>query len=431
MTLERRIASAVAIALIPPCAVSFALLWHRGASPIALGGVIVVAALWGAGAAYYLAGWLLLRLRTLSSALGALREGDFSMRVRPGKDRGVLGDLVAETNSLGELLREQRSGAVEAQALLRTVLAEIDVAIFAFDDEQRLRLTNRAGERLLGAAQAALTGRTAADLGLSEYLQGEAARTVEISLAGGRGRWGLRRTVFRDLGRRHQLLVLADIRRTLRDEERAAWQRLLRVLGHELNNTLAPIQSLSVSLQGVVGAEPLPADWRQDVNEGLAVIASRSAGLHRFMEAYATLARLPQPRLARVRLDECVKRVVLLETRTQTQLVPSPDISIQADPDQLEQLLLNLQKNAVDASGDNVRIGWKVDGAFVEIQVEDQGPGIANPSNLFVPFFTTKPDGSGIGLVLSRQIAEAHGGTLDLVARDDAPGCRAVVRLPL
>lgn len=431
---ERRLLAGILLAGLPGTAAALVLLGLAGwAPPLRWGAAALMLALW-LGAAWRLRGRLVRRLGTLANALGALREGDFSIRVREQGRRDALGELVREVNALGETLRRQRGSAVEAHALLRVVLAEVDLALFAFDDAERLRLTNRAGERLLDRSPAALAGRTAAELGLADLLAGEGQRLVELRLPGGAGRWALRRTTFREEGRPYRLLVLADLNRALREEERAAWQRLVRVLGHELNNTLAPVGSLAASLRRIVGREPLPDDWRQDVDDGLGIIAARTESLRRFLDGYAKLARLPQPRPAPLDLAAAVRRAAALETRHPVAIEPGPDLTVRADGDQLEQVLINLLRNAVDAArpgGGRVAVGWRADGGRVEIRVTDEGPGLASDANLFVPFFTTKPDGSGIGLVLSRQIAEAHGGTLDLANRADGPGCVAVLRLPL
>jgi nitrogen fixation/metabolism regulation signal transduction histidine kinase len=339
-----------------------------------------------------------------------------------------------EVNFLGQILREQRLGALEATALLRTVMAEIEVAIFAFDSDQKLRLVNRAGERLLAQPAERLMGKSAEDLSLEDCLVAESPGTLQKSFPGGAGRWEVHRSTFRERGAPHQLLVLSDLSRALREEERQAWQRLVRVLGHELNNSLAPIKSIAGSLESLVGRETQPADWKEDMRRGLGVIAARAASLNRFMEAYARLARLPLPRLEPLSVSALVKRVVSLETRINIRLVEGPEITIRADGDQLEQLLINLLRNAVDASletGGGVRAGWRRTVGRVEVWVEDEGPGLSNTSNLFVPFFTTKPGGSGIGLVLSRQIAEAHGGTLTLENRRNTHGCEARLRLPI
>ena len=376
-------------------------------------------------------------LQTLSNILAAIREGDYSIRGRRATSGDALGEVMLEVNDLGETLRGQRLGAMEATALLRTVMSEIDVAVFAFDLEQELRLVNRAGEKLLAQPAVRLLGRTGAELGLADCLNGyddAGPYTMQMVFPGGVGRWEIRRGTFREGGMQHQLLVLTDLSRALRDEERQAWQRLVRVLGHELNNSLAPIKSIAGSLESLVARETQPSDWKEDMRRGLGVIASRAASLNRFMEAYSRLARLPLPRLQPLSLSALVKRVVGLETRIDIELSAGPEITIRADGDQLEQLLINLVRNAVDASletGGTVRVGWRRILGRVEVWVEDEGPGLSNTSNLFVPFFTTKPGGSGIGLVLSRQIAEAHGGTLTLENRRNSHVCEARLRLPI
>jgi signal transduction histidine kinase len=230
------------------------------------------------------------------------------------------------------------------------------------------------------------------------------------------------------------LLVITDLSRALRDEERQAWQRLIRVLGHELNNSLAPIKSVAENLGSMLGREDRAPDWQEDMRSGLNVIAARTDGLARFMNAYARLAKLPPPVFQPMSVGVWIRRVVGLEPRLPVQLQAGPDTEIQADPDQLEQLLINLLHNAVDAAletGGGVRVGWERQNGSIEVWVQDDGPGIPSAANLFVPFFTTKQGGSGIGLVLSRQIAEAHGGSLTLENCPTHRGSEARLRLPL
>ena len=373
-------------------------------------------------------------LRTLSNLLAALREGDFSIRARGANIDDALGEVLREVNALGETLRQQRLGALEATALLRKVMEEIDVAVFAFDGSGCLRLINRAGERVLNQPAERILGRAAAELGLSECLEGDTPRIAQIAFPGKSGRWEIHRGNFREGGLAHQLLVISDLSRALRDEERQAWQRLIRVLGHELNNSLAPIKSVAENLSSILGRKDRAADWQEDMRSGLNVIAARTDGLARFMNAYARLAKLPSPAVRPMDVGVWVRRVLSLEPRLQVQLNAGPETRISADPDQLEQLLINLVHNAVEAAletGGGVRVGWGREDSYVEVWVQDDGPGIPNPTNLFVPFFTTKPSGSGIGLVLSRQIAEAHGGTLTLENRESRSGCEARLRLPL
>jgi signal transduction histidine kinase len=312
-------------------------------------------------------------------------------------------------------------------------MEEIDVAVFTFDEEERLSLVNRAGARLLAQPEERLLMRSAKELGLAECLGGEAERTFQETFPGKTGRWGLRRSSFREGGLPHQLVVLTDLSQALREEERQAWKRLIRVLRHELGNSLAPIKSMASTLAHLLQRDPRPHDWETDTKRGLEVIADRSESLSRFLEAYGRLARLPQPTFQPVDVGVWVRKVAALTTRLPVEVVEGPEIIILADGDQLEQLLINLTQNAVDAAletGGGVRLGWSSNREGVDIWVEDEGPGLPETSNLFVPFFTTKPTGSGIGLVLSRQIAEAHGGTLVLTNRDEGRGCEARLRLP-
>jgi len=419
---------------LPGTTAALALIWRAAMAQKfqwALTGVLVL--LW-VGLSFALRSRVVFPLRTLANLLSALREGDFSIRAR-GESRGdALGELIGEVNDLANTLRMQRLGAVEATALLAKVMEEIDVAVFAFDPHQRLRLVNRAGERVLGQDADHLRNKTAEELHLEKCFEGESLRTIEMSFPGGAGRYQLRRSTIREEGVPHHLLVLTDLSRTLREEERLAWQRLIRVLGHELNNSLAPVKSIADSLSTLLSRETLPGDWREDTQRGLEVISGRVEALGRFTSAYARLARLPSPTLRPVAVGDWVRRVSKLESRAPVEVNPGPEMNIQADPDQLDQLLINLVRNASDAAAEThggVHVSWKKDTGFAEVDVVDDGPGLSNTANLFVPFFTTKPGGSGIGLVLCRQIAEAHGGSFTLENRGDAHGCIARLRLPL
>ncbi len=430
---ERRVFLLALFAGLPGSVTALVLLWTGAFAPRVqwtLSTLIIVVWL---GAATILRERVARPLQTLSNLLGALREGDFSIRARNAQPDNALGLALLEINSLGYTLREQRLGAVEASTLLRKVMAEIEVAVFAFDGDGRLKLVNRAGERLLGRPADRLLERSADELGLGETLTGETPRTLDSRYPGGTGRWELRRTTFRQEGLRHHLVVLADLSRALREEERQAWKRLVRVLGHEINNSLAPILSLTESLQRILEREPRPADAEDDVRQGLGVIAGRAKALNRFMASYAHLARLPAPDREPMEVRPWIRRVAELETRLPVAVLGGPEMVIAADGDQLDQLLINLVTNAVDASletGGGVEIQWRRDGGSVEVLVRDAGPGIGDSTNLFVPFFTTKPEGSGIGLALSRQIAEAHGGQLTLHDRRDRSGAVARLRLP-
>ena len=367
-------------------------------------------------------------LRTLANLLEALREGDYSIRARVDSPDTPMGEVMQQVNAMAVTLRMQRLGALEATALLRKVMEEIEVAIFAFDPGQSLRLVNRGGERLLAQPAERLIARDATSLGLAEYLVGDPEQTLARSFPGAAGRWGIKRSSFREGGVPHQLLVLTDLTRALREEELQAWQRLVRVLGHELNNSLTPIKSIARSLETLLKADPLPEDWGDDMSRGLNVIASRSEALSRFMSSYARLAKLPPPRFAPIETTALLHRVILLEQRMHLFYEESAPLTIQGDADQLEQALINLIRNAVDAALETGgRVFARVERlhAAIAIVVRDEGPGLSNTANLFVPFFTTKRGGSGIGLVLCRQIAEAHSGSVTLKNSAEGPGCEA------
>jgi signal transduction histidine kinase len=418
---------------LPGVAVSLALLWMGPwRTGWQVGGSVALVLAW-MGLAWLVRERVAYTLRTVANLLEALRREDFSIRARRGRPGDALDAVLRELNDLAEVLKSQRLGALEASALVRKVMASIDVAVFAFDPEQQLRLVNRAGELLLAQPARRLVGRSAEELGIAGLLAGAPYQTLDRLFPGGWGTWGVRRSAFREGGRPHLLLVVADLSHALREEERKAWQRLIRVLGHELNNSLAPIKSMASTLRRILERRPPPPDRDEDLARGLQVIEERAGSLSRFLAAYSRLAQLPPPRLEPISVGELCARVAALETRLAVTVVPGPDVPVSGDAGQLEQLLINLLRNATDAAletGGGVRLGWEARGDGVELWVEDDGPGLPPSANLFVPFFTTKPSGTGIGLVLSRQIAEAHGGSLTLENRTGGRGCRARLRLP-
>ncbi len=428
---------AVALALgaaLPALAAALLLLWTGDYSAKVQWTVTTLLAAVAAGCLVSLRVHVVTPLQTLANLIAAMREDDFSIRGRTVSAGDPLGDVMTEVNALAETLHEQRLGAVEATALLRTVMEQIDVAVLAFDPAQRLRLVNRTGERLLGRPAEQVLGRSAQELGVTDWFA-DAPRIVDLAVPGGVGRWEVRRTTFRLGGQRHDLLVLSDVSRPLREEERQAWQRLIRVIGHELGNSLGPIKSIAGSLDALLHREPPPPDLHDDLQRGLQVIGSRAESLSRFTAAYARLAKLPPPRLAPVVLKPLLLRVAGLETRVPVTVRPGPDVTLTADSDQIEQLVINLLRNAAEATldvgGHGVAIGWRQTPRGVDVWIDDDGPGPPKSSNLFVPFYTTKPGGSGIGLVLCRQIAEAHGGTLALEPGPGGTGCRATLTLPI
>lgn len=380
-------------------------------------------------------------MQTLANVVAALREDDFSFRARGGRRNDALGDLALEINRLANSLQAQRVGALEAMELAERVMLAMQSPVLAFDLEGRLKLANAAAESALGVRQQAVLETAADAMGVGKLL--DVADGDVLTLGSGQQtvRWSVRRAGFRLRGVPHTLFVLSDVSAALREEEQIAWERLIRVLGHEINNSLTPIKSIAGSLRGRVAALALDIDAKGDFDRGLEVIENRSESLNRFLQAYRQLMRLPAPRLKEVSLAELVQRVSELEQRVNVAVRVGGDIVLEVDPDQMEQALINLVRNGADAAlspdaaADGpawVEIGWeRVDGE-VMISVRDNGPGLSNESNLFVPFYTTKPGGTGIGLVLAQQIAQAHHGTVKLTNRiDGQAGCVAEMRLPL
>ncbi|MDE0658410.1 MAG: ATP-binding protein [Gammaproteobacteria bacterium] len=433
LTFDQRILLLALLAGLPGSALAVVLLWI-GDYSVGLRWTLALAMLtaW-VGLAHYLRVRVNRPMATVANMLAALREGEYSIRAREEGEGGPLATTLSEANALEHLFREQRLGALEATNLLGRVLEEIDVVVIAFDAGQYVRLANQAADRLTGHATGELLGKTASEIGLEDTLEGNAPRMVERVDSTGSRRWQIRRSAIRMEGERLTLVVMTDLSTALRAEEREAWRRLVRVLSHEINNSLAPISSIAASIRDLVEREPRP-DWAQDAQRGLDVVLTRAESLRRFMAAYARLARLPAPERGPVDVAAWISRVVALESRLPVRVRPGPKVTLNADRDQLEQVLINLVANAVDAALEErggVLVGWAQAGGTVEVLVEDEGPGIAETGNLFVPFYTTKPNGTGVGLALSRQIAENHGGSLNLRNRTDRRGAQARLVLPV
>lgn len=409
--------------------------------------------------AYQIRFSIITQFRTLTNLLEALTNDDYSLRGRRTGKSGALNELVAQINSLSELLARQRFTVKETQLLLAKVIAHIDVAVFTFDPQNRLTLVNRAGADLyqkdidelhnMSISKLGLEGMLARNGQVVELTFGKPGLSKEkgVSTEGTQfhsGRFHISTDQFIERNEHHTLLFLTNVHAALREEERKAWQNLIRVISHELNNSLSPIASISQTLMQMSLTD-------QDVlKESLGVINERANSLSAFIKSYQQLAKLPAPNLQNLDIRAEIEQVTVLfpdvnfefrigsgNTSLQSDATEKLNQSeITADPAQLRQLLINLFKNAQEASKQvskdanvNITIGWKKDKDYFTLSIKDNGPGIKNPENIFVPFYSTKPGGSGIGLLLCRQIAEGHGGQLSLTNAKDGGGL-ASLRIP-
>jgi len=441
LSFERRLRLWLYLLGLPTGVLCWLLLRRYGVEPLEQCFVLVALALGWMFAVSILMEQIIRPLQTLANVVAALREDDYSFRARGGQRNDALGDLALEVNRLAGSLQGQRAGALEAMALVERVMRSMQSPVLAFDPEGRLRLLNAAGEGAFGLRMQTALGRSAVELKLERLLH--VADDEVISLGAGQqaARWVVKRTSFRLRGIPHTLLVLSDVSAALREEERLAWERLIRVLGHEINNSLTPIKSIAGSLRGRLAAlNDVPGE-KSDFERGLEVIENRSESLNRFLQAYRQLMGLPAPKLRAVSLTALAERVAELERRVAVTVNKTADVVLQVDADHIEQALINLVRNAADAAlspdasdggAAHVEISWQIAGAEVVIAILDNGPGLTNAGNLFVPFYTTKPGGTGIGLVLAQQIAQAHRGSVQLANRTDGhTGCKADLRLPL
>ena len=352
-------------------------------------------------------------LQTLANVVAALREDDYSFRARGGRRNDVLGDLALEINALAALLQSQRAGSLEAMALVERVMSSMPSPVLAFDPEGKLKLLNTAAERAFGLRAPMALGKSAEMLKLKHLLDASDDDLLSLDGTLQATRWVVKRSSFRLRGVPHVLLVLSDVSAALHEEERTAWKRLIRVLGHEINNSLTPIKSIAGSLRGRLASLRVDSIDGHDFEGGLEVIEDRAESLNRFLQAYRQLMGLPAPRLAPVSLAMLVERVVRLETRVNVVVMDSPDVALIVDADQIQQALINLTRNAAEAalSADmpaekaRINLAWENTGREIVIAILDNGEGLMNADNLFVPFYTTKPTGTGIGLALAQQIA--------------------------
>lgn len=373
-------------------------------------------------------------IRSLGNVIDAIRLGDYSLRVRTDRP-GIIRELATDINRLSVSQSGQAQGVVESRAMIAKLVTALPLPWFVFDDQGRLRLTNPTADRMLGSS--APVGINAAALGLDKLMLSRSGATVQVVLPGASGRYVVHQETFRERGERYQLLLLVEVETALRAERQQAWESLVRVLAHEINNSLAPIKSIAETL-----ADMLKKDDELSTTElqaQLQRIAHRASSLVSFVHNYASIARLPQPQMKTVQINQLIRHCIDLQPAHKVS-TSGEALTIKADPVLLEQALINLLKNADDSASHcnapKIDINWRYEPRHAQpgllIAITDNGVGLSATDNLFVPFFTTKPGGSGVGLLLTRRIAELHGGTLSLRNRaDNRSGAVAELWLPM
>jgi nitrogen fixation/metabolism regulation signal transduction histidine kinase len=440
VSFERRLRIWLYLLGLPALVLCWVLLWQHSVDiSIQCLLLLVLAGCW-ALAVSFLSEQITRPMQTLSNVVAALREDDYSFRARGGRRNDALGDLALEINALAAMLQSQRASSLEAMTLVERVMSSMRSPVLAFDPEGRLKLLNTAAERAFGLSISTALNRSAEMLELTHLLDAGDDDLLSLDGAQRTVRWVVKRSSFRLRGVPHTLLVLSDVSAALHEEERTAWKRLIRVLGHEINNSLTPIKSIAGSLRGRFASLQASNVDRSDFVSGLEVIENRAESLNRFLQAYRQLMGLPAPKLALVSLTAMMESVARLETRMNIAVASTFDAMLTVDADQIQQALINLTRNAVEAAlsvdrmtneEPRVEITWENNGSEISIFVLDNGAGLMNAENIFVPFYTTKPSGTGIGLVLAQQIAQAHKGTVHLINRTDGQsGCRAELKLP-
>ncbi len=370
----------------------------------------------------------------IANMIQSLREEDYSLRLRKQDGKDPIGAAFEEINLLSDMLQKGRMNFVETHELFLQVVKRINAAIFCFDPENDLVLANPKGMELLGNEIEKPEGQSAESLGLQSLFEAEPDKAVSFDFPAKSGRWLISRGAYRQEGKPYTLVIVNDVGRPLREEELIAWHRLIRVLGHEINNSMTPLISLTDSLSKLVNKDELPEGWQTDLKEGLSIVSRRVKNLSQFIKGYSQLAKLPLPNKGQVNLKNLMQRVFSLNALPNVSLEDGEDCVLNADEAQIEQLIINVLKNAIEASNEtkgSVQGGWLANKDNVTIWIQDEGTGLANTENVFVPFFTTKSTGTGIGLAISRQIVEAHLGSIKIENREDRSGCKVTVRLPI
>ncbi|MDO9319679.1 MAG: ATP-binding protein [Gammaproteobacteria bacterium] len=382
--------------------------------------------------------------RNLHNLLESIIQGDHSLRGVAERESGELGELVGTINALARASQQQRLQSEESLLLVRKIIDQIDVSIIAWGKDGRMQFINPAAEKLLGVPpENSNYGVEALQLPpalqIANQFQAGETRVLDLDIAKARGRFRLHVERFIADGHSNSLLFITDVSKLLKSEERKAWRNLIRVLSHEINNSLAPLVSLSNALSKQVRLREKDAELRKELVDGISIISHRAESMAEFVKNHQQIAQLPTLSKRKVELLQLIRRVVSLFPNSAIDINGS-ETEVVIDPLLMEQVLINLIKNAIESTERSsaklgapplpIVVDWEVHDKRLTITIVDSGEGIQSLDNLFVPFYTTKPHGSGIGLVISQQIIEAHGGDINVSNRTDQRGCRVTINIP-
>ena len=425
MSLETKVIAAFILAITPALVIIILSAFSHYSLLLALT-VVPLSLLSAIAGLFYIRKIMQSQFFGIANVIECLRQGDFTMRPSINKSQGAWGEVNFELGLLAKRMHKERIETVESDIILDKLTEEFDVPLLMTDRSGALKHINDAGVELFGSDRQHLLGLSTLQLNIANLFDVETGAVVEHQFPMKDARWEIRRSIIHQHGVRFDVLLLNDLSRALREEERQAWQKLIRVLGHELNNSLASITSVADTMakQKLVTEDKV-------LKKGLSVITERTQGLQRFTEAYTSLAKLPLPKKVEVNIARLLNQAAELHGQ-QVTFELSSDIHACIDADQIEQVLINLVKNGLESGNTEPKVVITAHQTKhrIVISIVDNGHGITNPENLFVPFYTTKVEGSGIGLYLCRQIIEAHQGKLSLQNRQDKSGCIATIWLP-
>ena len=428
-SLEGKLAAALTLWSVLTAGVAVLAMQWLDSAPLAIAAAVLVLIVPGLLLARRLASPVAALIRALTGSVSAFGDGDFSFSIRNSR-RDEVGDLVDAHNELGRVLREQRQNLFQRELLLDTVVQNSPTAITLIEPGGHVIHSNLAARALLNSGRAMNGTRfdvilAQAPAELSEALATAADALFSVDIEHEEETFHLSQRSFKLQGRTHRMIMLRRMTRELSRQEVATWKKVIRVVSHELNNSLAPIRSLSHS--GRQLAKRGEIDRLERVFD---TIEERARHLGGFVQGYAHFAKLPMPQRSTV---EWAPFLLALGQHSRFKLAgPPPGVAGWFDRVQIEQLLINLLKNASEAGGDvdDIELAVSVRGHELRMEVRDRGPGMSEAvlANAVLPFYSTKRSGSGLGLALAREIAEAHGGRLQLANRPEG-GLQASVIL--